>query len=160
MLLKQLLKLTEATAEEVKNDAYVKITSGKHKGKTGYVNKLMKSNGVVTAVEIEFDDDEGEFAECTPDQLKVIRESVVTEGAQYDSSENFEDDISKLHTALESAMKILKSAEWKDWMRSSDSNYPSKQIHYSVASKEALAAIELADKKIDALYDALVEASE
>lgn len=89
-----------------------------------------------------------------------VKQTVVAEGAQYDTSVDFEDDISKLHTALETAMKILKSPEWKDWMRSSDSNYPSKQIHYSVASKEALAAIELADKKIDALYDALVEASE
>jgi hypothetical protein len=89
-----------------------------------------------------------------------VQQPVISEGVQYDSSEDFESDVSKLHIALESALKILKSPEWKEWMRTSDSNYPSKQIHYSVASKEALAAVELADKKIDALYDALVEASE
>ena len=66
----------EAIAAEIKNDSYVKITSGEYKYRTGYISKLIKSKGEVTAVEVELDDEDNEYVKFTPDQLKVIRESM------------------------------------------------------------------------------------
>jgi hypothetical protein len=160
MLLKELNSLAkqpvqEAIAAEIKNDSYVKITSGEHKHKTGYVNKLIKSKGEVTAFEVEIDDEDNEYVKCTPDQVKVIRESL-NEAKQYEESSDFDADFNTVEKHLKDAKDIVKSSAWQKHMKDTDANFDTSVVEMS---RRAMDKLQLAIEAFDAFYEHIQEAS-
>ena len=68
MLLKELFD----ASKELKMSDYVKITSGTHNGKTGYVNKIGRQSGKLNQVEIQLRDEDGVYVWLKPDQVEKI----------------------------------------------------------------------------------------
>ena len=89
-----------------------------------------------------------------------LTESKIVKENRYDSSVDFEDAASKAAQALKTVATIFASAEWQDWMESTDSNFGSSN-KFAQRSKELLhgAAFKLSED-FDKLYDDLVRVSE
>ena len=75
----------------------------------------------------------------------------------YESSSDFESDVSAVQEHLNKIKKITGSPAWSDWMRQTDANY---SAHSVPLNKELIKTVALAQKNLDALYEHLVNASE
>jgi hypothetical protein len=80
----------------------------------------------------------------------------VSEAKEYDSSADFDAAVSDVEKNIKAVLKTVKSAEWKDWMNASASNYGTAS---PAKSKELVAALTKAQQVLDDLYDELTKVS-
>lgn len=80
------------------------------------------------------------------------------EAKEYDSSIDFEDDVSKVEQHFKAIEKIMKSAEWKDWMQATDTNYPGADA--VSRTRDILKAVADTRKKFDEFYNKIIDVAE
>jgi hypothetical protein len=73
---------------------------------------------------------------------------------QYDSSIDFESDVSDIAEHLRAIMLILGSSEWNDWMKQTDINYGSNARRIN---QQFTTEVQKSQVTFDQLYDHLVE---
>lgn len=78
----------------------------------------------------------------------------VKESSGYESSADFEEAASELQRFLNEAVRILKSPQWKNWMRATDTNY-SPATSASQMSAKIAKMVQSADLAYDELYSML-----
>lgn len=101
--------------------------------------------------------------------LPLVTESVVTENAtavdpdllgdRYpEGSSDWENAVATIAQHLKDAESILQAGAWQDWMQSSDDNFSG--VRAGMRSKTIVAAVQESTRRLDELYDAMVQASE
>jgi len=83
----------------------------------------------------------------------------ISQGGSYETSADFESDVSKLNQALLSAKRILNSPEWNEWMKSTDTNFNTPMIGAARTNKELALKVAEAQKMLDNLYSMLSDLS-
>lgn len=84
----------------------------------------------------------------------------IDEGKEYETSIDFEDDVSKLEEILKSAMALINKPEWADWMEQTDTNFGTHQGSADDLNGKLYDAIEKAQEALDTLYNHMVSVSE
>lgn len=156
MLIKELTALrTSLTEADLPMSAEVVIVAGPHKGKHGYINKIMKTGGKVTGYEIENDDDDGEPAwfEVTPDQVKKTNADL---DESYSESADFDADMEKIIGHINAVMTIMQSANWKQHIKDTTQNF---DVDATAAEKVLWGAIRDAHDEAQNFYETMQEAA-
>lgn len=164
-LIKELIQLRASLVEaELPMDAEVEVTSGPHKGKTGYINKVISLGGKAVEYEIQCDEDidNPEYFIVKVDQVEKVDdgldEEIVKEDVkrEYDGSHEYDEDQGTINDSLAKAMKVARSPAFKKHMRDTDDNYSTSAVEMARRAEEKLA---WAIKAYDDLYDHMIEAS-
>lgn len=118
------------------------------------LNRLQKLAGMPLTEMPQIALTEAKAEELLEAKTKLVKLDPV-ETQQFNSSEQFESAFSNASVAVEHAAEVLHSMAFKHWMRESQSNYGFKMAHYT----QAVAQLDKAKEKLDALYEALSELS-